>query len=540
MSTNSSNGNKFTMTPQQLQTAVAEVIKRTRPRLKQRVDEIVKIINKNARQNEKFGRWIDFVIKDLDEMIENVLNTLRYWKGGKYDKNVKTDKLSFDKTRNFWCREKSKPISDSMIYPILCQLFQHINQFDNTSPGDKVLLYIFIIYSLLQSEIKFTRTSAKPLILHSMFLKNNKFKKLCKKILQFFNLNESNDDCVEWGSVKVTRSVKQDNNNKATSQYIRDDHRAKHLHDTFVGHLIDIESQISKCQDTNKIQHRINGFMEWMGIKRNDKVKDNNDMDDNKHIDVDNTSNNNHHHHHHFMPPVATQIIPMHHYNNNNNNYNHIICPVHRNYTMHPAFIPIARNSNNRRRFQSMGRFCNGLRINLPIFPRENGREQRRELHIQQMRYTPNNGGHPVNNTQNRPIVPNNNRYFGFNNGQNGLIDNNYSVPTVSTATPPHRPQQSIPSISTIPSIPTIPMTATNYNNNQMEPFMNQERVTSFRNDNNFLVEQQQPIFPNNELDELDELNGFTFDIDDEFTNPFTNGFDNGFDNEFDSQFGGI
>ena len=56
-----------------------------------------------------------------DEMIENVLQPLRKWNGGKYDKVV-TD--AFKKTRNYWNREKSKAIGESLIYPIFKQLLQ--------------------------------------------------------------------------------------------------------------------------------------------------------------------------------------------------------------------------------------------------------------------------------------------------------------------------------------------------------------------------------------------------------------------------------
>ena len=71
--------------------------------------------------------WIYFdidVVFDEHDMMNKVCKTLKTWNGGKYKKAVITDKECFDKARNYWCREKAKPIGGKFIYPILVKLFQ--------------------------------------------------------------------------------------------------------------------------------------------------------------------------------------------------------------------------------------------------------------------------------------------------------------------------------------------------------------------------------------------------------------------------------
>ena len=98
--------------------------KNSTERLQKRAIVLQQEINSKGRQNP---HWIQFKIMNLDEMIENVLQPLREWNGGKYDKAV-TD--AFKKTRDYWNREKSKSIGESLIYPILSQLLQ-VQQISN-------------------------------------------------------------------------------------------------------------------------------------------------------------------------------------------------------------------------------------------------------------------------------------------------------------------------------------------------------------------------------------------------------------------------
>ena len=94
----------------------------TKRRQKERANKLQNAINEYGNSST-YNNWIIFEIENEDVLTENVLKTLESWQGGKYRTPQINDKQCFDKARNYWCREKAKPLGTKFIYPILIQLF---------------------------------------------------------------------------------------------------------------------------------------------------------------------------------------------------------------------------------------------------------------------------------------------------------------------------------------------------------------------------------------------------------------------------------
>eukprot|EP01084_Bolivina_argentea_P060089 109784_1 len=360
---------KHAITPEMLQIGITKVMEKTEDRLLLRADRIENIINEQAVQHNQFKPyWTGFKINNKNKLIHNSSSILQTWDGGKYDKPITDNKQCFQKTRNFWCREKYKPIGSKLFYPIFCQLYQYIDGFGgrNVCDTDKILLFIDIMDRLLAENIKFVRTSAKPVILHATFFKANKFKDFCGAFLEIFNNSKYS---IEWGAVKVTKSVRKTNNDRATSQYIRDPNRATDLHDSFVTHLKNIKLQIINCNNMNTIKHSMKRFMDWIRnngdtvsnmIPMKEDMKENDEeIEGNGDMKIINDNSNNIH----WAPNIG--------YITNSNG-----------------------NNNSFRTFQSTNHFINGpnrIHNNINMYrmnnsDRNNNRHNARELHIQQMR----------------------------------------------------------------------------------------------------------------------------------------------------------
>ena len=112
--------NQYLIENSKLQKAKERVKGNTKRRQKERANKLQDAINQYGRLNNY--EWIKFEIEHENKLTENVLKTLELWQGGKYKTPQITDKQCFDKARNYWCREKAKPLGTQFIYPILCQL----------------------------------------------------------------------------------------------------------------------------------------------------------------------------------------------------------------------------------------------------------------------------------------------------------------------------------------------------------------------------------------------------------------------------------
>ena len=133
---------------------------------------------------------------------------------------------------------------------------------------DRLLLYFNIFKALLALQITFRYTSTKPVILHAMFLKANKFRYFCEKVLECFNFN---DNEIKLDRPQITRSerVMKGNKKKAISHYIRDDKRVSKIQNGFIGHLANIINAISDCDNMVLLEHNVQDLTEWMGIQYN-------------------------------------------------------------------------------------------------------------------------------------------------------------------------------------------------------------------------------------------------------------------------------
>jgi len=273
--------NQYFIEEGKLQKAKDKVKINTKRRQKERANKLQDTINLHGKMSHY--NWPSFEIENTEQLTDNVIKTLESWPGGKYKKEQKTDKDCFDKARNYWCREKAKPLGTEFIYPVLKQLFNHIitNMDGDINLKHKLLLYFQILKPVLNIDIKFKRTSTKPLVLHAMYFKPNRFKEYCKMIIEVFNFDDTN---IEWKLPRVTESVRNEGDRRATSRYIRDDSRAQKLHDSFI-HCIDrIIHRIQQCNDINVIIGKVSEFMENMGMEwgQHNHSQDGNmdDMDD--------------------------------------------------------------------------------------------------------------------------------------------------------------------------------------------------------------------------------------------------------------------
>lgn len=108
-----------------LQKAKEKVKVNTIRRQKERANKLQNAINEYGESSNynNNNNWKIFNIENQDVLTQNVLKTLESWQGGKYRKPQINDKQCFDKARNYWCREKAKPLGTEFIYPILVQLF---------------------------------------------------------------------------------------------------------------------------------------------------------------------------------------------------------------------------------------------------------------------------------------------------------------------------------------------------------------------------------------------------------------------------------
>ena len=122
----------------------------------------------------------------------------------------------------------------------------------------RVLLYLDAMSNIMSAQIKFERTSLKPLVLYAIFLRNNRFKDHCKMVLKHFDIQRSN---IQWGTVRMTRSERK--NGKSTSIYVQNRNRAKDLHSELMNHLEVIRAQIEECNDMTVIENARQQFERW-------------------------------------------------------------------------------------------------------------------------------------------------------------------------------------------------------------------------------------------------------------------------------------
>ena len=89
-----------------------------------RIKKITQLINMHINNHNNEIPLFDIKNNLKKTMINNVVQFLMQWKGGKYKKPITTINEAWKKVCSYWNTQKAVQLGDHLFYPIFCYLFK--------------------------------------------------------------------------------------------------------------------------------------------------------------------------------------------------------------------------------------------------------------------------------------------------------------------------------------------------------------------------------------------------------------------------------
>eukprot|EP01084_Bolivina_argentea_P266468 451966_1 len=231
----------------------------TKIRVAQRIKQLESVIQYKFSIAYKMPFKIQETFKH--QMHEQILKAI---KNRNIPNNCRSERDCYDKTRVWWHRDKSKHLGPYLFSPIIFELLlktvmqaEHMEFEPNIK--QRIIFFIDTFICILDQNIKFPLSGAKPLINDHIFLEsnNNKFKDNCVKFIKYFG------NGIQWeGSSKKTKIIQTNNGSK--TEYQKDKNRANNAKQSFIDLLGKIKVKIA-TQSEEIIYQQVQN---WFGITR--------------------------------------------------------------------------------------------------------------------------------------------------------------------------------------------------------------------------------------------------------------------------------